>query len=262
VLRLLTTAVGPIDYLVTGAGEPVTVFAHGLAQSIAETRPLGSGVSGSRVFLHFMGHGRSGGPTAKGWTYVGLAEQLRAVAEATGATRALGVSLGAGALTRLVADEPERFARLVFFLPAVIDRPRAVAAQRRLRELAACLEADDVDGAAELLLAEQPAAVRRLQAAQVWVRRQARALAGTAVIEALRTLPGAVPLADRAALAAVRAPALVVAQPGDDAHPVAVAEELAAALPDARLHVFPAAGAIWLQRQQVRQLVAGFLNED
>jgi hypothetical protein len=43
---------------------------------------------------------------------------------------------------------------------------------------------------------------------------------------------------------------------------VAVAEELAAALPDARLHVFPAAGAIWLQRQQVRQLVAGFLNED
>lgn len=260
--RLLTTVDGPIEYLVTGTGDPITVFAHGLAQSIAETRPLGSGVSGSRVFLHFMGHGRTGGPPAAGWTYAGLAEQLSAVAAATGATCALGVSLGAGALTRLVADHPERFTRLVFFLPAALDRPRESAAQRRLHHLAVRLEAHDVDGAAELLLAEQPAAVRRLPAARVRVHRQASALAGTAVIEALRTLPAAVPLTDRTVLAGVHARALVVAQPGDDAHPVAVAEELAAALPNARLHVFREPGALWLQRRQVRELVAGFLNAD
>ena len=46
----------------TGPGEPVTVFAHGLAGSIDETRPFGSGVRGSRVFLHFRGHGATSAP--------------------------------------------------------------------------------------------------------------------------------------------------------------------------------------------------------
>src|SRR3954452_15943123 len=116
-----------IDYLVTGSGDPVTVFAHGLAGSIAETRPLGSGVEGTRVFLHFRGHGASSAPESP-WTYPALAAELRAVADHVGATRALGVSLGAGALTTLLGESPERFDRVVFFLPAVIDRPREDAA--------------------------------------------------------------------------------------------------------------------------------------
>ncbi len=54
---------GPLEVLVAGRGEPVTVFAHGLASaSIDETRPFGSGVRGSRVFLHFRGHGATVGP--------------------------------------------------------------------------------------------------------------------------------------------------------------------------------------------------------
>ena len=42
--------------LVTGAGEPVTVVAHGLGASIAETRPLAGGVAGARVFVTAPGH--------------------------------------------------------------------------------------------------------------------------------------------------------------------------------------------------------------
>ena len=103
----------PGDVLVSGGGAPVTVFAPGLGASIAETRPFGSGVAGTRVFLTF--HGR---------TYADLADELRRSADAAGARRAVGVSLGAGAIMRLIATAPDRFERLVLVLPASLDSPR------------------------------------------------------------------------------------------------------------------------------------------
>ncbi|MGH8837038.1 MAG: hypothetical protein ACRDWG_18885 [Actinomycetes bacterium] len=152
---------------------------------------------------------------------------MRAIADHTGATRAVGVSLGAGALNTLLAETPQRFERLVFFLPAVLDRPRRDAALDRLHAMAGRVDDRDVDGLAALLLAEQPDGVRDRADAQVLVRRQARALVGTPVSAALRQLPDQVPIGDRAVLAAVTAPALVIAQLGDSAHPVWVAEQLA-----------------------------------
>ena len=53
---------GALEVLTTGSGLPSTVFAHGLAGSIETTRPFGSGVTGSRTFFHFRGHGASGRP--------------------------------------------------------------------------------------------------------------------------------------------------------------------------------------------------------
>jgi len=257
---LLTTASGQLEYLVTGSGQPITVFAHGLAGSIPETRPLGSAVTGTRIFLHFRGHGRSSAPESP-WSYAAFAAELRTIADHTDATRAVGVSLGAGALTTLLADTPQRFQRLVFFLPAVLDRPRRDAALARLHAMAGRVDDRDVDGLAALLLAEQPDGVRDRADVQVFVRRQARALVGTPVSAALRQLPDQVPIEDRAVLAVVTAPALVIAQQGDDAHPVWVAEQLAAALPAARLRVFGAGGALWSARAELRALIAGFLNQ-
>jgi len=124
--HLLATPSGhPIEYLVAGVGapEPVTVFAHGLGGDIATTRPLGSGVPGRKVFFHFRGHGRSPVPPTV-WSYADLAGDLAAVADHVGATRALGASLGAGALCALLAQRPDRFARTVFYLPAALDQPR------------------------------------------------------------------------------------------------------------------------------------------
>ena len=51
-----------LEQLRAGAGSPVTVFAHGLAAGIADTRPLGSAVAGTRVFFQFRGHGGSDAP--------------------------------------------------------------------------------------------------------------------------------------------------------------------------------------------------------
>jgi 3-oxoadipate enol-lactonase len=258
---LLHTADTVVDYLVTGRGEPVTVFAHGLAGAIDETRPFGSGVPGSRVFLHFRGHGASSAPETP-WTYDALARELLAVADHAGATRGLGVSLGAGALLRIAAEQPRRFDRLVLVLPGALDRPRGDAATRRLHRMAEYVDSRDVAAVADLLAAEQPAPARRRPEVQAWARKQARRLMDSGVSRALRELPYQAPLEDRAVLEAVDAPVLVIGQRGDDTHPAQVAEELVAALPRGRLAMFDEDGLVWAHRRELRDLIGGFLDED
>jgi 3-oxoadipate enol-lactonase len=210
--------------------------------------------------FHFRGHGRSA-PSPSPWSYAALAAELRGLADHVGATRAVGVSLGAGALTNLIADAPRRFNRLVFFLPAVLDEPRGDAAMARLAQMAALIDARDVQGLAGILLGDQPAGVRDRDDVRVWAEGRARTLAGTAVSSAVREISAEVAIADVGPLAAVVAPALVIAQQGDEAHPVQVAERLAGALGNARLHIFDADGALWTHRRELRALVAGFLND-
>jgi 3-oxoadipate enol-lactonase len=246
--------------MVTGSGPPTTVFAPGLAGSIAETRPLGSGVHGTRVFFHFRGHGPSAVPPSP-LSYAALAAGLLGIADHVGATRAVGVSLGAGALTHLITNAPHRFSKVVFFLPSVLDQPRGDAARARLAEMASLVDAGDVQGLAAILVAEQPAGVRGRPEVRVWAEDRARTLAGTAMSSALREISAQVAIADVGPLAAVSAPALVIAQHGDDAHPVQIAERLAGALGNARLRVFDADGALWTHRRELRALVAGFLND-
>ena len=196
---------GLLELTTTGSGVPATVFAHGVSGSIQTTRPFGSGVKGSRTFFHFRGYGASA-PAAKPLTYAALEADLRAIADHVGATQALGVSMGAGALCSLLASSPRRFERLVFALPAALDRPRTD---------------DALDGL---------------------------------------ELHAAVPLTDRAVLGEVTAPALVIAQEQDPDHPVWVAEQLAASLPDGHLEVLAPGGILLRHRAAMRELIGGFLN--
>ncbi|MCA1823536.1 MAG: alpha/beta hydrolase [Frankia sp.] len=249
-----------VEYARYGDGDPVTVFGHGLAAGIDETRPLGSAVAGTKVFLHFRGHGGSDPPRPAGWSYRALAMDLRAVADAVAATRAVGVSMGAGALLALLAATPDRFERCVFYLPGALDAPRTGAAVARLSALAAAVAAGDVAGIAAHLAAELPPDVRMASGVPAYLRKRARALTGTAVADALRALPAEVPLTDTAVLRRVSAPSLVVGEADDDVHPVEVARELADALPDARLVVFDEPGTLWRRRGEVRRLVSEFLN--
>jgi pimeloyl-ACP methyl ester carboxylesterase len=249
-----------LECLASGAGQPVTVFAHGLANGIAETRPLGSGVTGRRIFFQFRGHGRSAAPPGR-WTYLDLARDLRAVADLYGATRALGVSLGAGALCRLLADNPTRFDRAVFFQPAVLDQPRPQAAHRRLTDLLEAVESGDAAAVAEAVAQEAPASVRNTPAAWAYLRQRLEQLMRDGLGEGLAELPDQVAVVDRAALGNVTAPALVIACRGDELHPVEVAEDLAAALPGATLHVYDRPGVLWTDRADLRERIAGFLND-
>jgi len=248
-----------LERLTTGVGEPVTVFAHGLANGIANTRPFGSGVTGRKVFFQFRGHGRSDSPEGE-WTYADLARDLRAIADLSRATRAFGASLGAGALARLLTESPARFERVVFFLPAALDQPRPDVAGQRLTALLEAVEEGDASAMAEAVELEMPSAVRNTPAGWSYLRQRLDQLMRDGLGAGLASLPEHAPLADRAALAAVDVPALVIANAGDELHPVEVAEELAAALPQATLHVYDKPGVLWTDRADLRERLTTFLN--
>ncbi len=246
--------------LVTGAGAPVTVAAHGLGASLAETRPLVGGVTGTRVLYEARGHG--GSPLPPGpFDYRVLGEDLEQVADAHAATRALGVSMGAGALLSLLSRRPDRFDRVVLFLPAAIDRPRTDAAVRRAASLAAALEAGEQAEVERLVVAELPEDLREQPAVLAYARtRAAHLLASPGVAVALRGLPDVAPVDDRSRLSAVSAEVLLLAQEGDPLHPAQVARDLSAVLPKARLVVFDRPGVVFRERSRLRAEVCGFLN--
>lgn len=263
------SSAGDVEYLVTGVGEPVTVFVPGLAMSIPDTRPFASGVPGTKAFLHVRGHGHSSAPEPDdraAWTYEALADDVAAVADAVGATQGLGVSLGAGALLSLAVREPERFRRLVLALPAALDfaTDELVRTERRratdeARRLADALDARDAVTVAALLVATQPESVRERPDVRLWSRRHADVLLASPVARALRTLPGQVPVADVAVLASLETPVLVLAQRDDGRHPLAVAENLVAVLPNARLEICDGSW-LWTGRDALRAVVSSFLT--
>jgi 3-oxoadipate enol-lactonase len=248
-----------LEYLVAGEGDPTTAFAHGLAGGIADTRPLGSGVVGRKVFFQFRGHGRSDRPPGP-IGYTDLAADLRAVADDFGATQAVGVSLGAGAMCQLLAQTPDRFERVVFFLPAVLDEPRSAASMARATALLEAVEADDAPTTAGLLSAEIPAALRDRPAAWRYVRERLDGLLRDGLSPGLAELPGQVALTDCTDLKAVQAPALVIGCRGDAAHPPAVAERLAEILPTATLHIYDQPAVLWTHRTDLRTRITDFLN--
>ena len=269
-LTFLPSGAALLPVLRVGAGRPVTVFAHGLGETRATSRPLGSGLPGTRVHFDFRGHGDAlvplgaGGPdgaagTVPEWGYPALAADLRAVADATGASRAVGTSMGAAALLHLLAATPDRFERLVFFLPAALDTVRPEG-RARLEELAGLVDGGDPEPLAAALLAYLPAAVRTSRVAAVHSRGSAAQLAGTQVSAVMRALAAAPPLKDLAVLRAVRAPALVIGQEGDEVHQAVVAHRLAAALPAGRLEIFGPGGALWQERRRLRALLVEFLG--
>jgi 3-oxoadipate enol-lactonase len=246
-----------VGVVVTGSGDPVTIAAHGLGASVAETRPLLSGVAGRRVFYAARGHD---GDRPEPFTYADLGDDLLRLADEHGATRALGVSMGAGALLSVLSRWPERFEKVVCFLPGAIDRPRTDEAVRRFGELVAALAASDVDAVRAFVAGEMPADLQG-QAASYLDARARFLLESPGIPVAVASLPPVTPVADRAQLAAVSAEVLVLAQEGDPLHPAQVGRDLAAALPKARLVVFDRPGVVLRERRRLRALITDFLNE-
>jgi 3-oxoadipate enol-lactonase len=256
---LRSVVVGGVHATVLGTGGPVTLFAHGIGGSVAETRPLAARLGGTRVLLEFRGHGRSDALPG-GWDYDILADDVRAVADATGATQAVGLSLGAGALLRVLALEPHRFARLAFVLPAAIDATRADGATLRLERLGAAIDRGDADAVAALLVDEVPARVRERRGTALLLRRRALSLLERPSPQPLRTDDR--PLHDRSVLRRVTAPVLVVGQAGDPLHRLDVAAELVAALPHATLLPLPEGGVFWTASRDVQHALAGHLTPE
>jgi pimeloyl-ACP methyl ester carboxylesterase len=249
--------IGGVSFVVLGSGEPITVFAHGLGGSVAEIRPLATRVPGTRVLLDFRGHGDSA-LLQDGWDYDLLADDLLAVADAVGATRAVGLSLGAGALLRALSRDPQRFAKVAFVLPAAIDAHRKDGATERLLRLGDAISRQDARGTADILLEELPASVRQRRGVDALVFRRASQLVlkpAPAPRSADRPLP------DRLLVRKITCPALVVSQLEDPLHPSGLAVELAALLPDAEHVILPEGGVFWTAARDAQVALAHHLME-
>ena len=248
---------GDVAFTLLGSGSPVTVFAHGLGGSAAETRPLASRVRGTRVLLDFRGHGASG-PLRDGWDYDLLAADLKAVADATEATQAVGLSVGSGALLRLLSSDPTRFDRLALVMPAALDEARDDGATLAIHRLGAAIDRKDVAAVTALLLDELPEDVRERRAVRLLLARRAASLVER---PAPRPRRPDRPVEDRAVLAAVTAPTLVVAQDEDPLHALDLAVEITAALPGAALLALPAGGVFWTAGAQAADALSLHLSE-
>ncbi|MGX6607849.1 alpha/beta fold hydrolase [Micromonosporaceae bacterium Da 78-11] len=248
-----------LEQLITGVGDPVTVFAHGLGGDIAGTRPLGSAVVGRRAFFHFRGHGRSDVPPGP-WSFGDLAGELRAVADLAGATRALGVSLGAGALCRLLSETPDRFDRVVCYLPAPLDGIRSETAVSRVERLLAAVESGEAAMIADVVESEMPSSVRNTPTGWAYLRQRVEQLQRNPLAPELAGLWDEPAVADESALGAFRGRALVLGCVGDELHPVAWAERLAGLLPGADLHVYDNPAVLWNNRSELRDRISTFLN--
>jgi 3-oxoadipate enol-lactonase len=248
-----------LEQLITGVGEPVTVFAHGLGGDISGTRPLGSAVLGRRVFFHFRGHGRSDAPPGP-WSFADLADDLRGVADLASATRAVGVSMGSGALCRLLASTPDRFERIVLYLPAPVNGVRPPVAAARLERLLAAIRTGEAAAVAEAVEPELPPSVRNTPTGWSYLRQRVEQLLEDGLAPELDSLWRAPAVPDESVLGGFRGRALVIGCVGDEVHPVAVAERLAGLLPAAELHVYDRPAVLWTNRRELRDRISTFLN--
>jgi pimeloyl-ACP methyl ester carboxylesterase len=184
------------------------------------------------------------------WRYETIAADLIRVADATGASAAAGVSLGAASVLRSLADQPDRFARVALLLPAALDQPRrlhgtfgayadavATGSAEELRALV--LQSLPADAHVGTYVDERVAALRRLG-------------------PAFTQLADDIPVPDPSLLARVTCPVLVIGATQDPLHPGDVAEEIAAALPTAKLELFDSQAPLISDRRRVRQLLREF----
>jgi 3-oxoadipate enol-lactonase len=217
---------------VDGAGEPVTVFAHGLTNSCRELAPFTPSLEGTAVRFCFRGHGHSSAPE-RGYGFADLASDLESVAGAYGATNAVGTSLGAGAIMSLLEHDPGRFDRIVMLLPASLDLP--FRNPERFDAIADLLESFPKDEAIERILEMSQERYERAP----WLRELDVLLwedmnpAGVA--RAIREVTRDVSISDRQLLRKVEAPVLLICRENDAIHPAELGRILHELLPDSEL---------------------------
>ena len=222
-----------------GAGEPVTVVAHGLTNSCRELAAFTPMLEGTAVRFDFRGHGRSSVPDAGSYRFADFARDLDAVARSFGATRAIGTSLGAGAITHLLGENPDRFERLVFLLPAALDVP--LAEHDGFDRMADLFETLPREAAVEAILAD-PERLATYEWAP-WLREFDVLLwqdvNPVGVARAIREIVRDVAISDRDLLRKVSAPTLIICRDGDWVHPAELGRVLASILPNAKLILLP-----------------------
>jgi 3-oxoadipate enol-lactonase len=242
-----------------GAGAPVTVFAHGLTNSCMELAAFTPFAPGTKVRFCFRGHGHSSTPDPGHFGFADFARDLDAVATAYGATNAVGTSLGAGALTHILGDRPDRFERLVFLLPAALDVP--MSDHSSFDRTAQLLETLPKDEAIDAIFRESGRqetfdanpGLREFDML-LW-----QDMNPVGVARSIREVVRDVAIDDREKLRAVTAPAFVIAREGDAIHPAEIGRVLVDLMPNAELILLGSEEELMAQIPTLVQRVSAFL---
>lgn len=252
-----------LNIAISGTGDPVTIFVHGITGSTDELEPLATATAGTRVLLDLRGHGGSESPPddagCAGYDHPAMRRDLEAAANHVGATRAVGLSLGAGALLNLLAEQPDRFERIVLVTPASLDGPN-LAAAGLFDEMARRLETGSLEDVLAWSLEGSAALVARRPEWGEFIRRRVLRMNATGVPRALRAYAhGRPPVDDASSLCDIPAPALVLANEGDPIHDAVVARRIASLLPNARLKEWPEPLAMFDDPGALATLIAEFI---
>jgi 3-oxoadipate enol-lactonase len=246
---------------VEGEGPPVTVFAHGLTNSCMELAAFTPMAAGTRVRFCFRGHAHSATPEPGHYRFADFADDLDAVARRYGATRAVGTSLGQGAITHLLARDPDRFERIVFVLPAALDVK--LTDHARFDRVADLLETLPVDEAVQRIVADSTRVADYEE--KPWLRELDmflwQDLNAVGVARSIREITRDVAIEDRELLRKVSAPTLILCQEHDAIHPVELGRILANLMPNAELIVLGSEDELLAHLPELVSRVAAFLAE-
>jgi len=256
-----------LGWSASGAG-PLVLFAHGLGNDRWTLERTGlldwsaiSAVGRRLVRFDARGHGNSTtganplDPDQYTWSELArdlleLAGDLNGGTEARGPIDAIGASMGTGTLLHAAVQAPERFRRLV--LAAAPTAWQTRAGQADMYEQTAALVEREGLRVFESMLAQRPL--------PPVFSHLTRYPSGLAVSDAL--MPSVLRGAARSdlppldALAKMAVPTLLLAWAGDPVHPVETAQQLAATLPSARLHVAHTPEEL----RRWGEIAVGFLN--
>lgn len=255
----LVTEDATLHVEVDGDGLPVSILAHGLMNSCRELAALTPLVPGTKVRFCFRGHGHSSSPE-RGYRFADFARDVSAVADAYGATIAFGTSLGAGAIGHLLTTPPDRFDKLIFLLPAGLDRPFQY--KDKMLHTAGLMDGKSVEAAIEAITADPGRALSYLE--YPWLRdfdrQMLQELNTVGVPRAIREVIEDWPLQDREQMRKVTAPTLLICREGDDIHPAEVGRILAEVMPNAELLLFRDSAEMYQAIPQIVARVREFLS--
>lgn len=219
-----------------GEGLPV-LWQHGLGadrEQPAEVFPALPGIR--QITLECRGHGGSDLGEAARLSIAQFAEDARGLLDHLGIERAIvgGISLGAALALRLAVIHPERVGGLILARPAWIDA-RGPERLRIYQDVAALLSAHGAERGLALF-----DALPRLAEVEAASPDNAASLRGfftrrnpASTIALLSRIPADGPGIRRAQIAAVHVPTLVIGNDLDHVHPLPLARELAALIPQA-----------------------------
>lgn len=228
--------------LVEGGHGPAMLFQHGLCGDARQPTDVFPSEAFRCLTVECRGHGGSEPGDPEGFGLATFADDVAAVmdAERLGPLPIGGISMGAAIALRLAVLRPDLVSALVLARPAWVTeagpdnmRPNAEVGALLARHDAAEARAIFETGATAARLAKD--APDNLASLRGFFTRAPLSVTSALLTRISADEPGV----SRQQIAALRIPTLVIGHERDVVHPLAMARELAALIPGARLSIIP-----------------------